>query len=74
MYIDPAALGNEARCLCSLLHRCIPVKVTAPQDGIAGVQVLLVSSRNGKGLGFPKVLPVLPPLRHIVNGDARLWE
>ncbi|CAL8464818.1 g4353 [Coccomyxa elongata] len=37
-----------------LLAGCIPIRVNPAKDGMAAVQVLLVSSRGGKGLVFPK--------------------
>ena len=36
-------------------RRCIPVRTRSAADGVEGVEVLLVSSRGGKGLVFPKV-------------------
>ncbi|CAK0787021.1 hypothetical protein CVIRNUC_010237 [Coccomyxa viridis] len=37
-----------------LLAGCIPIRTVSAGDGIEGVEVLLVSSRGGKGLVFPK--------------------
>ena len=42
--------------------------MVAPDDGMAGVRVLLVSSRNGKGLVLPKVKLPLDGSQPAVRG------
>ncbi|KAK9819718.1 hypothetical protein WJX72_001641 [[Myrmecia] bisecta] len=37
-----------------LVAGCIPVRITSLEAGVDGVEVLLISSRGGKGLVFPK--------------------
>lgn len=62
------------------LRRCIPVRING--TGAEGVEVLLISSRGGKGFCFPKVreslLPAvacmcLRPQRSILGLQSLLW-